>query len=101
MPPIDLTTRPSTAPSRAPMIGLVVVAALAIVGVLALVGSAVTEPSYVDTVELVNDTPYGVDVQVRFDDDAGYLVLGRALPERETTRRQVFDGGDQWSFTFV
>ena len=29
------------------------------------------------------------------------MPLGRALPNRETVRHEVYDAGDEWTFTFL
>jgi hypothetical protein len=100
MSPTDLTTRPSRPQLRVPLVAIVVVLALlgaAAIGVLARV---MRTPSVVSRVTIVNKSPYGVDIDVRDRKDAGLLVLGRALPQQDTVRREVLDMGDRWIFSF-
>ena len=49
----------------------------------------------------MNDTQYGVDVDLRDPADEARLLLGRALPEDETARQEVLDAvTDGWIFSF-
>ena len=101
MSPTDVSTRPTRAGSRAPLIALLVVAAIAGLALLRVVSVAMAPPDYVDDVTIVNKTQYGVDVDVRSSDTAGRLLLGRALPGTNTARSQVLDAGDVWIFSFL
>jgi hypothetical protein len=99
MSPTDLTTRPSRPRQRIPIVAIgLVLAAAAAVALLALLRDAVSTESVVSEITIVNDTPYGVDVDVRAGDS--HLLLGRALPQHHTVRHEVLDAGDHWVFSF-
>jgi hypothetical protein len=101
MPRTDLTTRPIRPSFRVPLVATVV--ALVVVGlaIVLFVGRAIRTPSFVGEVTLVNPTPYGVEVDLRRDDDDGRLLLGRAEPEDDTVQREVTDIGGRWLFRFT
>jgi hypothetical protein len=101
MSPTSLGTRPTRAGSRAPLIALIVAGALAVVVLVRVASIAMEQPDFVDRVTIVNETPYGVDVDVRPSDDAGRLLLGRALPGASADKKIVIDAGDRWIFRFV
>jgi hypothetical protein len=100
MSPTDVTTRPTPVRRRAPLIALIVVAALLAAGLIKLGSAAIATPKFVPRVTVVNETPYGVDVDVRNSDHGGVVLLGRALPEQQTAKHEVYDGGDRWIFEF-
>jgi hypothetical protein len=101
MSPTDLSTRPARAGSRAPLIALVVVGAIVALALLRLAAVAMDTPDAVDRVTIVNETDFGVDVDLRSAPDGARLLLGRALPAADTTRREVLDAGDVWIFSFL
>jgi hypothetical protein len=101
MSPTDVTTRPTPVRRRAPLIALVVAGVLLAVALIKLVSAATATPEFVPRVTFVNGTPYGVDVDMRNADNDGRVLLGRALPEQNTTKHEVYDGGDQWIFEFT
>src|SRR5262245_47937200 len=100
MSPLELSTRPSPVRPRLSIVLLIVAAVVALGVVVFIARSVLATPSYVDRVTIANDTKYGVDVVVRFGDDSSRLMLGRALPQQESTRHEVYDGGDRWTFVF-
>ena len=100
MSPTELTTRPTPVRGRAPLIALIVVAALLAIGLIKLASAAIATPKFVPRVTFVNGTPYGVDVDLRNSDRGGVVLLGRALPEQHTAKHEVYDGGDRWIFEF-
>jgi hypothetical protein len=101
MSPLELSTRPSPVRPR-PTIVLLIIAAVIALGVVVFIArSVLATPSFVDRITIANDTKYGVDVAVRFGDDSSRMLLGRALPQQESTREEVFDGGDRWTFEFT
>ncbi len=101
MSPTDVTTRPTPVRRRAPLIALIVVAVLVAAGLIELASAAIATPRFVPRVTFVNDTPYGVDVDLRNSDRGGVVLLGRALPEQRTAKHEVYDGGDRWIFGFT
>ena len=101
MSPIDVGTRPARTGSRAPLIALLLVAALAGLALLRVASVAMATPDTVDHVTIVNETQYGVDVDLRSSEASSRLLLGRALPGTSTGRNQVLDAGDVWIFSFL
>jgi hypothetical protein len=101
MSPTDVTTRPTPVRRRAPLIALIVVAALLALGLIKLASAAIATPKFVPRVTFVNGTPYGVDVDLRNADHSGVVLLGRVLPEQDTAKHEVYDGGDRWIFEFT
>jgi hypothetical protein len=100
MSPTDLTTRLSRPQQRIPLVAIVVVLALIGAGLVGVLARVMRTPGVVSRVTIVNKSPYGVDIDLRDRDDAGRLVLGRALPRDDTVRREVLDMGDRWIFSF-
>ena len=47
----------------------------------------------------MNHGDYGVDVELRAH-DGGRILFGRALPDGDTSRHEVLDLGDDWTFVF-
>jgi hypothetical protein len=101
MSPLELSTRPSPAKPRLSIVLLIAAAVIASVFVVVVARSVLSTPSYIDHITIANDTKYGVDVAVRFGDDSSRLLLGRALPQQESARHEVYDGGDRWTFVFT
>jgi hypothetical protein len=100
MSPTHLMTRPAPPRPRAPQLAIALVSAVLLVAFVRVATVAMAVPDVVDRVVIDNDTPYGVDVDLRGSDDGSRLLLGRALPEAETVRREVHDEGDRWIFAF-
>ena len=100
MSPTDLSTRPARACSRGPFIA-VIAAAIAGLALVRVASVAMETPDSVDRITFVNGTPYGVDVDLRNSDRGGVLLLGRVLPEQDTAKHEVYDGGDHWIFEFT
>ena len=101
MSPTDLSTRPARARSRAPFIALVIAAAIAGLALVRVASVAMETPDSVDRITIVNETDYGVDVDLRSAPDDSRLLLGRALPGADAARNQVLDAGDVWIFSFL
>jgi hypothetical protein len=101
MSPTDVTSRPVRSRPRAPIIALVVAVALLGIALFALIRAATATPSVVERVAIDNATPYGVEVTLSDSGSGGTILLGRALPERETTWQEVLDGGELWNFSFT
>jgi hypothetical protein len=80
---------------------LLVAGALAAAVLVQLASIAMETPDYVDRVTIVNETAYGVEVDVRPSADAGRLLLGRAVPGARIDKKIVVDNGDRWIFRFV
>jgi hypothetical protein len=96
---IDLTTRPTRPRVHAALLAAVVALLLVGGGLVALLARAMSTPSTVDRVTIVNHGDYGLDVELRAH-DAGRILFGRALPDRDTSRHDVLDLGDDWTFVF-
>jgi hypothetical protein len=96
---IDLTTRPTRPRVHAALLAGAV--ALLLVGgtLVVLLARAMSTPSTVARVTVVNHGDYGLDVELR-DQDAARVLFGRALPDGNTSRHEVLDLGDDWTFVF-
>jgi hypothetical protein len=100
MSPTNLTTRPAPTRPHAPQLAVALAVIVAAVAFVFVVSRATAVPGTVDRVVIANDTDYGLDVDLRAGDGDSRLLLGRALPQRDTQRREVIDAGDRWRFSF-
>ena len=99
MSPLSATDIRPAAVRRAPN-----AAATAAVLVLLLVmlgaGRLVQAPHFVGQVNLVNRTPFDLNVQVDNGHPGDSLALGVAQPDQTTAVNQVVDQGDTWVFSY-
>jgi hypothetical protein len=82
-------------------IGLVLAAVAALIA-LGVLTSAFRGPAFVESVTVVNESPFDLHVAVRGEDGAGgVLGLGTVPRGRSVEYRSVLDQGDTWSISFT
>jgi hypothetical protein len=94
-------TRPRPAAARALFRRDVLVAILTggiAVSALLLSYMAPQGPRFVDSVTVVNNTPYLVDIEVTSHARGGWLKLGPVSPSVQHDFGSVIDQGDRWIF---
>jgi len=72
-------------------------------GVLAILLIALTscaDVSFIEHITFTNNGDFPAHVEVRDTERSGWLGIGTALPNDETSFREVIDQGETWIFRF-
>ena len=98
MSPLSATDIRPAAVRRAPNVGATA-AVIVLLLVLLGAGQLVKAPHTVSQVNLVNRTPFDLNVQVDNGQPGDTVLLGVAQPDQTTSVNEVADQGDTWVFS--